>query len=68
MVCPEVIDLLGIDEEEEVLADKLDHVEVRRKWGSREREPDVSLSTDPTQLTSQQRIRRRRIRSARGAP
>lgn len=69
MVCSEVVDLLGVDEEEEVLADELDHVEVGGERGSREREPVVSLTeTDPNQLTSQQRIRQRRIQSSRASP
>lgn len=42
MVRTEVINLFGIDVKEQVLADKLDDVEMRSQWGSSQRQPSIS--------------------------
>ena len=44
VICPQIVDLLRIDEQEQVFADELDDIEVCcERWPS-QREPEISLS------------------------
>lgn len=50
MVRSQVVDLLRVDEQEQVLADELDHVKVRSEWRAGERESEVSFRLESLQL------------------